>query len=250
MNTLLDGGDKTPELDETKNYLEELVGEGKKFKTPEDLAKGKYLADRYVEDLIRQREDLKADYLKMRDENVTRAKLEDLLTRLENSAAPKAEETEKPIPPPFDSKQLDSLITSRIQTYESEKRGEDNFNIVKKRLADTLGPNYQSVLKNRIDELRLDVADVDAMARKSPNAVFRMLELDAKSTEGYQAPPRNQRADVFTPTSEKRTWSYYQKLKAKQPRLYLDPKTQVQMHKDHAALGDEFEDGDWNDMRI
>jgi hypothetical protein len=45
--------------------------------------------------------------------------------------------------------------------------------------------------------------------------------------------------------NEKRTWHWYQQLKKDNPRLYHEPKTQVQMHKDASDLGASFKDGNW-----
>ncbi|UGY05084.1 hypothetical protein [Bradyrhizobium quebecense] len=41
-----------------------------------------------------------------------------------------------------------------------------------------------------------------------------------------------------------RTWSYYKKLKEKNPLLYLDPTIQRQMNSDATALGHAFADND------
>jgi hypothetical protein len=46
----------------------------------------------------------------------------------------------------------------------------------------------------------------------------------------------------------KRTWRWYQDLKAKDSNKYWHPKTQVQMHKDAEALGDAFADGDFENV--
>ena len=45
---------------------------------------------------------------------------------------------------------------------------------------------------------------------------------------------------------KKRTWTYYQEIRHKDPHKYLMPKIQVQMMKDAAALGEAFKDGDYN----
>jgi len=44
-----------------------------------------------------------------------------------------------------------------------------------------------------------------------------------------------------------RTWSFYEKLRKENPNLYRTAKTHEQMVKDAAALGPNFEDGDFND---
>jgi hypothetical protein len=42
-----------------------------------------------------------------------------------------------------------------------------------------------------------------------------------------------------------RTWSQYQELKKKDPKLYHDRKTQDKLVKDYQQLGTDFEDGDF-----
>ena len=83
MNETLLSGDQTPQIDPNKDYLAELVGEGKKFKTDKDLARGKYEADLYVKTLERQLDELRNDHLKLREDYTARAKLEELLGQLE-----------------------------------------------------------------------------------------------------------------------------------------------------------------------
>jgi len=66
--------------------------------------------------------------------------------------------------------------------------------------------------------------------------------------ENFQSPPRSDnRTGSFTPQGPKeRTWAYYQELKKTNPKVYYDPKTQVQMHHDAVALEEKFKDGDFN----
>ena len=45
---LLDAALDLDTVDPNKNYLTELVGDGKKFKTQEELARGKYESDLYL----------------------------------------------------------------------------------------------------------------------------------------------------------------------------------------------------------
>src|SRR2546426_10450626 len=95
MTNLLDNTDLPPEVDPNKDYLAELVGDGKKFKTSQDLARGKFEADQYIEVLKRRQDEMRADYLKISEESKTRATLDDLVKRLENRSASNDEPDEK-----------------------------------------------------------------------------------------------------------------------------------------------------------
>ena len=84
-------------------------------------------------------------------------------------------------------------------------------------------------------------AEVNDLARKSPDAFFRLMGLDRQEDGNFQAPPRsNQRSDNFSPNTQKRDETYYDKLRRENAKVYYDPKTQVQMHKDAQQLGAQF----------
>lgn len=243
------------QIDPAKNYLQELVGEGKKFRTPEELARGKAESDAYIKTLERGRDELRQDYLKAREENVARAKLEDLIGQLESkqqhqdSSADTTRPDEKNIQPQWDSKQIESLVSSKIQEHELTRKQEQNFNAVRSKLQERYGNNYQSILKQQIDGLGLTEDFVNNLARQHPSVLFKTLDLDTpKQTDNFQTPPRSERTNAsFAPQGgQDRTWSYYQNLKKSNPKAYYDPKTQVQMHHDAIALKERFEDGDFH----
>lgn len=251
---LLDGGEDLPIIDQNKDYLAELVGEGKKFKDQKELAKGKYEADQYIETLKKQQDELRADYLKLREESAATAKLEELISQLDSRQKPNGNENTQ-VPdvnkPVVDPKAIESLVSSKIEEYNQTKKQETNYNQVKTKLIERFGNNYQNALKEQIDELGLTVEDINTLARKSPAAFFRTLGLDQPvQTDTFQSPPRStQRSDSFSPKgSPKRTWSWYQDLRRTNPTAYYDPKTTIQRHKDYEELGPAFEDGDFKSL--
>lgn len=244
-----DPADDLPKIDDNKDYLNELVGDGKKFKTVDDLAKGKYLADAYVEHQNRQLDELRAEYRKLYEDNARRATLEDQLTQLRqqltssNNTPPANEDLEQP-QSTIDMKQIESLVSNKVLEHERTKKEEENWNIVVSRLKEKLGPNFSSVLKQQIQELGLTEDSVNQLARTSPKALFKTLGIDEHNTNNFQAPMTSQmRHDSFAPRGkDKRTYSYYQDMKKKDPLVYLDSKTQTQMHKDALEQGEAFFD--------
>lgn len=59
MSNLFDtvSDDEIVTLDDSVDYVAELVGEGKKFREIKDLAKGKVESDRYIEVLTKKLDD-------------------------------------------------------------------------------------------------------------------------------------------------------------------------------------------------
>lgn len=248
MTDSLFNDNNDPIVDPNKNYFDELVGEGKKFKTPEDLARSKAEADAYIQTIIRQKDEMTNDIKKLREEYQARASLEELIDQLKGQSDrhddnPAVDDKE----PSLDLTKIDSLVAQKIEDHQREQRERSNFNQVQAKLVEQFGNSYSTVLKQKRDELGLTEEDVNTLARRSPTAFFNTFGLNQRQqAETFEAPLQTQRrTDQFAPKTEKRTWSWYQKLKTENPNLYRDPRTQVQMHKDYASLGKDFEDGDF-----
>lgn len=238
------------QIDPNKNYLEELVGEGKKFKSPEDLAKGKAEADLYIEHMKARMDELRQDYGKLRDEYNAGPKLKETLDQYmqelkQSQGAPQPlGQEDKSVP--LDEAKVADLVRSHIAANKQLDAEANNAKEVESRLQSTLGPNYKQIVSQQISQLGMSVEFFNDLARKHPAVLYRTLGLDGqRPVENFQTPPTStHRSDPFG-TSPKRTWSYYQKIRKTDPVKYRDPKTQDQMFKDALELGDAFQDGDW-----
>lgn len=247
---LLDETNVDPTIDPSKNYLDELVGEGKKFKTVQDLSRAKVESDLFIKTLEKRQDELRTEYLRVLEENKARARLEDLVDQLSKQKQPSSNEYTPPVNdeiPVLDPKKIEEIIDSRMQARDAERQYQDNASLVKDKLTERFGPNYQATVKEQITELGITVEEFNEMARRQPKVLLKTLGADQPvQKDPFQAPPKSQRiSDHFAPNVQKRTWSYYQNLKKSDPVTYFDPKTTNQMHKDYEALGPAFEDGDF-----
>lgn len=235
-------------IDETKDYYSELVGPGKKYVDNAALAKANIHGTATIEGMKRRLDELTLDYKTVREENITKAKLEDLYDKLTNVSSngeitPAKQENNQP---PVALKDIEALVSTKLAQAKVAEKENENLNIVKTKLIEKLGLNYQTAINNQIASLGLSSEDFHLLAKKSPNALFRTLGMDQQEQQGFQAPRSSQRTDNFAPTgAPKRTWAYYQELKKKDPMLYYDKKTAVQMDKDAIALGEVFRDGNY-----
>jgi hypothetical protein len=248
---LFEGGtqDQLPQVDQDKNYLEELVGEGKKFKDVQALARGKAEADTYVEILKRSNDEIRDQLLKTQSDASARANLEDLIKDLrkpDSEITPPANEDESKAPS-LRPDEIEQMVQAQIEKREIARRQQDNFNSVQAKLRERFGDNTQRVLEEQRKNLNLSVEQVNTIAKDSPAAFLRLMGLDQTQREDtFQSPPRSQqRSDSFAPKGpEKRTWSYYKALQKKNPDIFRDPKTNVQMQKDAMELREAFFDTD------
>lgn len=233
-------------IDENKKYYDDLVGEGKKFKDNEALARSKFEADSYIEILKKRQDELRDDYLKMREEVMAKAKLEELISQLDKkSAVQEPSDNMTTVKPELPD--LDKLFSDKITQHELSKKKEANLQAVKEKLIERFGKNYQNTVKQQIEDLGISEDVFNQMAQNYPNMVYKSLGLDQPlKTEGFQAPPRSSFQGPPQSGKKERTWSYYQELKRTDPKLYYNPKIANQMQEDYQRLGAAFEDGDFN----
>lgn len=248
------------QIDPNLDALEELTKPGAKFDRTKysseaemykDIAKGKLIADQYIDHFKVRHDELRQDYSKLREEYNAGPKLKELIDQY---TAASQQNNQGNIPPAddvkpvsFDPKDIESLLEQKLSQREQQKIEEANYKLVESKLTEQYGSNYQAVLKQQVDQLGLDKDFVNELARKHPQVLFRTLGLEGqKQDNSFQTPLQSsQRRDPFAST-EKRTNAYYQKLRKSDPVAYRSPKIQDQMFKDMVALGEAFEDGDWN----
>lgn len=259
-DNLLSGGsdDQAPAFDPNKDYLKELIGEGGKFHDADEklalqkVAYGKLHADHFIATKNKAFDDLSAEYLRLREDHNKGLNVQELADqvaqRLASSERTQAKEEES-IQPVFDPKQVDSRVVELLQQHELTKMQQANRQQVLDKLTERFGNNYQSSVKQQIDELGVSEELFNSLAKNNPKLLIKTLGLDQPvKQQDFQAPPRTAlRSDTFAPQgAEKRTWSYYQKLKKDKPSQYLSPETQTQMARDYERLGKDFEDGDFS----
>lgn len=235
------------QFDENKNYLEELVGDGKKFRDYESLAKGKAYADMMIEHMKAEQAAIRNDYNALREQYNAREKLEDLVEKFsaqQHSSNDEPQVNDVRNNPQFDINQIKELVRNEALQLTAQQKEEQNFNEVKSKLTERFGNNYPNVVKQQIDDIGMTSEEFNDLARRKPKLLYKALGLDQeRKTENFQAPPQSQRrADSFSPQVTKRNWAYYEKLRTDKPDLYYDPKTQVQLHKDAIEQRDAFYD--------
>lgn len=217
-----------------------------KDKSPEEVLAAKVESDLYIKTLTARVDEIRDDYLKLREESQAKASLQEYIDRMEKLPAGNADNSpntnqgsEKPS---FTPEDIETLLEQKLTQREATNRQTENFNMVKAKLKEQFGDQASTVLKQRMDTLGLEQSFVDELAKKYPSVFFKTFGLDeVPSNNSFQTPPRSaNRQTSFAPQTPKRDWNYYQELKKTNPYLYLDPKIAIQMHDDAIALGDAF----------
>lgn len=245
-NDLFNDANQTqvPQIDPNKNYLEELVGEGKKFKSIEDLAVGKVHSDAFIQKLQGELEGL-------RQELNQRARLGDLVDKLAGGVKPQ-EPTPQSQPnhggddgkDTLDPAKIEDLIASVLEKRTQQSARDRNLNDVKSKLSETWGAGFSNKLAEKANELGLSKEDLNELAGRSPQAFYTLVGVGAPQAQpnnGFVPPVSSQRP-AQPNVSGDRTKAFYDRLKQTNPVQYWDKSTQAAMHKDALRLGAAFFD--------
>lgn len=242
MTDLFDGApDPQVQVDPNKNYLEELVGEGKKFKSVEDLARGKAEADAHIARVQAEAEGL-------RTELRNRARLGDLVDQLAN--LPKNPPADPPAHPPtpdagdsLDPAKVQQMLNDLLTQREQQSVTDRNLNTVKTELVKAFGPGYADILASKANSLGLTKEALNDLAAKSPQAFFTLVGVNpgaSPAPSGFTPPASSHRTSGLPEGNVERNKAYYDKIKLTNPVLYWDSKTQNQLHRDAMRLQERF----------
>jgi hypothetical protein len=228
---------------QTANPLETLVGEGKKFQTTEDLAKGKLEADSFIEQLKQEAQQKAEDILKMQTEL-------EIYRRLQANTPPTVKPNEVTTPPDKapektnDSVDLAARIREELSRAEAEKVSTRNVAEVKEVLIRTYGNEQKAaeVLKQKAEEMGVSTDFLSEVAAKSPKAFYAQFGLDT-SPKGAQGITSDVNTAAFSNTTSgvrEGTYKWFEQLRQTNPTLYHSPKTQNQMFQAAKKLGSAF----------
>lgn len=233
----------TTTTETTSSFVEQLVGEGKKFKDVESLAKGKLEADRHIAEitqtLTQLREEIaKQDYAKTLLESLQSkgaesgtAKTEEP-TQTRNSAAENTTQTREV--------DIEALVEQAITKKEKARTFEQNIATANEAMVSQFGDKAGEVVKARSQELGISVERLKEIAAESPTAFLQLISGSAKKTTDKVAPPSSVRQDSLASNTSDRTFEYYQKMRKENKSLYYSPKVQRMLMDDRLRLGDKF----------
>ena len=215
-----------------------------KDKPPDELLNAKAESDIYIKTLTARFDDLKKDYLEIKDQQQASAQLKELIEQFKSR--PPNDDTShtqrEPVSPhAIKPEDIERLVEEKLTRHQTTLTQQKNLESIQAKLKEQLGDDYQSAYKQRLDTLGLSKEYADDLAKNYPTVFMKTFELENRpSVIPNQLPKSQQRVSSFAPTTTKRDWNYYQELKKTNPKLYLDRKIANQMHDDAIALGDEF----------
>lgn len=230
-------------VDPAKDWLTELVGEGKKFADPAALARAKAESDAHIARLEREQAGVRAELEK-------RITMEELLTKLSaQKPAPAASGTPEDTTEgtgtdkatqqtALTPEQIQELVNQGIANAVSQSNQKTNFNFVKETLVTNFGPNYAETLAAKAQELGVGPNFLDDLAKTQPKAFLRLVGAEAKAADTTQSlgiPKLGTSMDSskqpVTPVDPSfKDQKYFLNLHKTDPKAFFSPKVQLEMH--------------------
>ena len=234
----------TQQAQTKESFVDHLVGDGKKFKDIEALAKGKLEADRHIGEITKTLDELRAELAK---QDYAKNLLEQMSKGSETGA-------EQPTPVTTSSSNtenttqsasdFEALVEKVITAKEKSKTASQNISVVGEEMQRQYGDKTADVLKAKSLELNMSLDRLKEIAAESPTAFFQLIGVkkmgEKTSTSTGVTTQSTIRSENFNSYSQDRTFEYYQKLRKENRSLYYSPKIQNTMLQDRERLGDRF----------
>jgi predicted RNase H-like nuclease (RuvC/YqgF family) len=225
--------DTQGQQDPAQDYLDKLVGDGKKYSDTSELAKAYVNADVHIHEL---RE-------KLDEQSKQQELLKEVLTTLRsqsegssgNEYSPSDNGTENSPPDPQD---IEKLVDKRVRDLQSQQQAESNVQRAFELLREAYGSD-QAVKEafNRThggDQATVKV--LDELASTNPEALVRFVKgtTPPERSEGATNVPGVENtgsAEVKMPSGNGFTYSYVKKIRKEDPKMYKSPEFRAKLER-------------------
>lgn len=230
-----------------KTALEQLVGEGKKFATVEDLALGKIKSDSHIQQLEGEAELSRKQMAEIEGSNKQSEQVAELLAAVRKHQEVKPDEGDNQL----SAEDLRKNVIEIMQGETNAQTRASNRELANQSVLDKVDGNVEAArtyIAERAKQLGMTPDALAELGETSPEAFTKLVEIDTKqttpsisgisgvTTETLDGTPRDLMVDGT------HTKAYYDKLKSEIGiRAYWsDPKIQGKYLKDAEKLGDRF----------
>lgn len=239
-----------PNLENVDDPFAALVGEGKKYKNEQDLAKSVLHKESHIQRIERENAEMR-DLIAKNDRT---ARLEEMMTQLlQKNSAPSSDtppQVREELPVNVNKNLSDDDIETKLEQLFTKKTVEQtrkaNLSVVKDRLVEAYGDNFADVVKQKASELGLEENEINDLASRNPKLFFKTFDVQTSPTKTAPVTVRNAlNTSIPNVTSDgPKPRSHYLNIKRKDPAAYYQPAVQRQMEADALKLGATFFDSD------
>lgn len=235
-----DSENTTPE--NADSYLTRYVGAERKFKEPEELAKGYANADLRINELNTQVKELEEKLAAYGD--IDKFLAEDDPKPTPANVAPVPNKDQQP--PKTTDVDINAIVESKLQAAEARKNAEINFAKSTNMLKEAFGDKAQAALLQYVDGSKEVEKFVNTLAHTDPERLVRLVK------QSYSEPGQKKSPTMIAPGADRHnmqqtvfdkglTWSAAQELRRKDPKEYAKLRPQILKKVDeYASRGEDF----------
>jgi hypothetical protein len=234
-----------PTQTETVNgdaLLETLVGEGKKYKSQADLAQAVFFKDAHIKKIEEENRSLRQSATEtktvdqilqaLKSTNGSQSTVHDSVRDNQNVDANTA--------PVASVEEVSRKVLEALEAKTEAKKQEENLSKVKAALLSNFGADFPNVLETKATELGLDKQTIDMMAKKTPQALLKLLDVKTNVNSGPTPNPTSRIAEATAGVNPEKNGAYYAKLRKTNPNLYWSSAIQNEIHQQAERLGQKF----------
>ena len=231
---------KSTQAQEAADHLSNLVGDGKKFKSVEDLARGKLEADKYIEQLTSEQKELRQAYSELESQLKAGQTVEDVLKRMQESRGSEGGNQSAGTISPDDVLKLvdERLSKSKQESIKQANQAESQAAVLKH-----FNNNEQKArefVQQEARRLGMDPRELREIGAQSPAAFTRLLGLSQSRATGPNIQSEVNSDASGMSQSGMRNATYYRELREKLGHKFWEPNIQQQRMRDRQSLGDKF----------
>lgn len=237
--------DTSTNTQQSGDTLAALVGEGKKYKTVEDLAKSRLEADMFIEKLKSETAEMRELLAKKTEQQApasfTSTKtptLEEVLAKIEAAQAGNSNQSGVPA-----GEDMQELIKKSIEEHDTSKTRKTNREVAHNEIIKRFNGDEdkaKSFMKEEAKRLNITTAMLGELSETSPAAFRQMLGLAAQPTNSSSVYGSGNVNSSGTGNSNlMRNNAYYNKLRKEMGSEFYAPKIQQQLMKDRMSMTKE-----------
>jgi hypothetical protein len=240
--------DQSGQGGEVDNPLEALVGEGKKYRTVEDLAKSRVEADRFIEQLKMEKEATLKDlenYKARADQGATLKEIMEAIKGQTSNSGSDGESNNQNLNP----EELRKLVGDVVNDYDSSKRRASNRTEANQKVVSMFDGDTAKAkahIEVRAKELGMTTNDLGSLSETSPEAFARLVGITQPKQSSGGSPAsiadKNTTALTDVPAGD-RDQDFYRKLRKDNPKEFYSPKMQQELFRLGTEKGVEFVQG-------
>ena len=230
--------------DEHKAFVEQYVGEGKKYTNVGELAKAYANADRHIVELNSDLAKNKNELTSVKDLLMTNLMNDPTENNNEqtppNEPAPPAKPPESATPPAENGVDISKQIEDALTQREATQRRQANANSAEKVMLEQFESKEAAVkaVEDRAKQLSVDPTFISNLAFDSPAAFYELMGVnpDVAPRNTETPAPRSdvnaQRLSESNPRTKEGTYRFYSEMRKANPSRYRSATVQNQMMKD------------------